>query len=273
MLEDLIQKKEGRFRESDYPKVSVIVPSLNSSTLISSTLESIIHQDYPDLEILVIDAGSSDRTLEIIKNFKDSRLRLYSVSEFSLFTMLNKGITHAYGAYINFLFPGDNYIHKHTIREMMNLALEHAHPSLVYCGTLLRDGRQEVKILYRTLSIPLLKTGKQPTSLQSCWFKSDIFRRLGKFNTQYKLRSSFDLMCRISLDEGLTVQSTHRILTDFDLRFVTRTLILRHFFETMLILNHYFGLWTVITWFFKQRDLRYYMRMWSRSLRVAFLGK
>lgn len=267
------KEPDRRYRESDLPKVSIIIPTLNSSPLIASTLESILIQDYPDIEVIMIDAGSLDRTLEVVKSLKDARVRIYSVSEYSRFTMLNKGITHAYGTYVNFMFPGDLYIHKLTLREMMILALDHNKPALVYSGTLLRYGKSEVKILYRPFTLPLLCSGKQPTALQSCWFRCDIFRKLGKFNTTYEYRAGFELLCRIGIDETYSIHSTHRILTDFDLRFITRTTIIHHFLETMKIINHYFGLWAVFVWLFKQNDTRYFFRLWWRSLRLAFLGK
>src|SRR5262249_23677584 len=145
----------------------------NCSQSIAATIGSVLIQDYPSFELIIIDAESTDRTVEVIKRFRDDRILLYSVSDYQRYEMMNKGISLAQGEYINFLFPGDFYLSKFALKLMMTLALKQKKPDLIYCGTLLRDGKSEVKILCRHLDIPLLKRGQQPTSLQSCWFKTE----------------------------------------------------------------------------------------------------
>jgi len=260
-------------RECDCPKVSVIVPTQNSSTLIGDTLESLLSQDYPDFEVIIIDASSTDRTLEVIRSLKDSRIRLYSVSSYSRYDMLNKGITHAYGTYLNFLFPGDFYIHKSVLKDVMRLSFPGPRPFLLYGGTMLRDGKSDTKILFRELSLDLLKSGRQPTSLQSCWFRSETFREIGKFNTELEQRGGYELLCRFMQNGHLTFKSTSRVVTDYDLRAVTRNMIIKHFFETMWIINKYFGLSYVAKWIFLQNDTLRYFKLWWRSMRVALFGK
>ncbi len=265
--------EESAIREADFPKVSIVIPTLNSASLVGTTLESILQQDYPDFEVLVIDSGSSDRTIQVVKSLKDHRIKIYAVSGYSRYAMLNKGITHAEGTYINFLFPGDFYIYKHSLREIMRLAIEKKLPALVYGGALIRDGRTEVKLLYREMTLDLLKSGRQPTSLQSCWFRDDVFAKIGKFNPDYEQRGGFDLLCRLMLEGKYSYASISRVLTDYDLRSVTREMVIRHFVETFKILFKYFGLGTTIAWIFKQKDSNRFIKLWFRSLKVAFLGK
>lgn len=57
--------------------VSVVVPSFNGERFISQTIKSILEQDYPGLELIIVDDGSSDRSADIVSSFKDSRLRFY----------------------------------------------------------------------------------------------------------------------------------------------------------------------------------------------------
>jgi glycosyltransferase involved in cell wall biosynthesis len=272
---DALHKKlsNQKFHDYEFPKVSVIVPTFNCAQSIALTLDSLLMQEYPDYEILVIDADSTDRTLEIVNGYRSEKIRLYSVTSSQRYEILNKGISHAKGEYLNFLFPGDFYIYRETLKTMMTLILEHEKPQLAYCGTLLRDGKSEVKILFRTLSLDLLKKGQQPTSLQSCWFKSEAFRELGKFNPSFRLRGGFEFMCRFSLKKDFRAVSIYRVLTDYDLRWVTRRMVLRHFWETLRTIGKYFGLFAMFAWLFKQKDGMRFFKLWMRSLKIAFLGR
>lgn len=264
---------EQKFHDYEFPKVSIIIPTFNCSQSISLTLDSVLIQEYPDFEILVIDANSTDRTLEIIKSYRSEKIRIYSVTSSKRYEILNKGISQALGEYINFLFPGDFYIYRETLKTMMTLVLENRKPQLVYCGTLLRDGKSEVKTLFRPLTLELLKKGQQPTSLQSCWFKAEAFHELGKFNPSFRLRGGFEFMCRFCLKKDFRVIATHRVLSDYDLRWVTRRMVLRHFWETMRTLSKYFGAFTTLTWLLYQKDTERFLKLWMRNLKIAFLGR
>ncbi len=263
----------SEFKEVDYPLVSIIIPSLNCAHSIGLTIENLLNQDYPSIEVIVIDAGSTDRTLEVVKSYRHHSIRVYSVSGYYRYEMLNKGITHASGLYVNFLFPGDFYIYQFTLKHMMGIALKHESPSLVFCGTLIRDGKSEPKILYRHLNIRILKNGLQPTSLQSCWFRRDLFLKIGKFNTTYTLRGGYELLCRFVLKGGLHTVSSPRILTDYDLRIVTKSMVFTHFRETLRTLWRYFGVISVILWLTKQKDFKRYFKIWYRAFKTSFKGR
>ena len=261
-----------KYPVTQLPKVTIVIPTYNCVQFIPLTLESVLQQDYPDFEVIIIDANSTDRTLEVVKSYYDPRVRIYSVTNNQRYEMLNKGISLATGTYINFLFPSDFYIHQNTLQAMMSLALDHDKPQLVYCGCLLRDGRSEVKVLFRDLSLDILRKGQQPTSLQSCWFRLDLFRELGKFSIDYELRGGFDLLCRFSLHGNFETASTRRVFTDYDLRGYNRQMVVRHFLDTMRAVNRHFGVFATIRWFGYQKDWARYMKLWMRSLQIAFRG-
>jgi len=272
LLETLL-RAEKKYHDYEYPKVSVVIPLYNDAVKVSLTLESILSQTYPSYEIIVVDAGSTDRSINVIKNYRDHRVHIFSVSRARRYEMCNKGISQASGEYINFLFAGDFYIHRYALLHMMETALDSKNPDLVFCGTLLRDGRREAKILLRPLSLSLMQRGQQPTSLQSCWFKTETIRHLGKFNTHYRLRGGYELLCRFCLAKNFRHVETDRVLTDYDLRQVTRAMVYRHFQETFKTILKYFGLFASLRWLFIQKDLSRLVRIWYRSVRLALLGR
>ncbi len=264
---------EEKYQDYELPKVTIVIPSFNNAKLLQQTLESVLQQQYPSFEIILVDAGSTDKTLDVIKCFKDERMRVYAVTTYHCYEMLNKGISHATGEYVSFLFPGDFYTYIHTLRYMMSLALENNKPELVFCGTLLRDGRSEVKPLYRELTLDLLKRGSQPTSLQSCWIRLNAIKEIGKFDTQYKLRGGFDLFCRFIMNKRHRIASVKRFYTDYDIRFMTSQMVITHFFETMRIVWRYYGFLATLSWFFHQKDMYRVFKLWGKHWKTAFLGR
>lgn len=254
------------------PTVSVIIPTRNCSASIALTLESIVEQRYPGLEIIAIDAGSTDHTLEILSSYPDT-IRLGAVMTDNFYEMINKGIEMAKGDYVNILYPGDFYIHHHTLLDIMTMASEHDKPHLVYCGTLLRDGKSPVKFLLRHLDLELLRKGQQPTSLQGCWFRKDTFDKIGLFSTKYHLRGGFELLCRFCLSNEFRSTSLRRALTDYDLRWVTSRSVITHFIETFMIIFQYFGWKATWVWMQRQKDTSRILDLWKRHIRIAFLGR
>lgn len=267
-----LQPKKSPYHDYEYPKVTVIIPTFNCEQLIGLTIKKIIAQRYPDFEIIVIDSGSKDRTLEVVKGLKDERIKVFSVSTYQQYEMINKGISQSSGEYINILFPGDYYLYSEVLSTIMRLALDHDKPFLAYSGTLLRFGRKEPEILYRVLNMTLLKKGQMPTSLQSCWFRRDLFQKIGKFDTTYSLRGGYDLLCRLMKYEGKSIVSINRVLTDYDLRILTPTLVMSHFWETGKLVQIHFGVLYYYRWLLKQKDIYRYFRLWWHGLKVAVLG-
>lgn len=263
-------KNPERYIGYEFPRVTVVIPSYNCAHSITRTLQSLFKQEYNDLEIIVIDAGSTDRTIQLVHSWPS--VRLYSVYRYHLYEMLNKGIQLATGRYINFLYPGDFYIQKDVLRDMMMLAIDNDQPHLVFAGTLIREGTSEVRVLYRPLDQNWLKLGHQPTSLESCWFRSDLFKELGEFNESYQLRGGFDLFCRFVLHGSLKAVSTSRVMTDYELRRVTYKGILLHFWESLQVIHARFGTWATLRWLVRQRDLIRFLRAGMHSIRLSLLG-
>lgn len=257
---------------SSLPFVTVLVPTFNCSQILPLTLDSIISQRYPHYEILVIDAGSTDRTLEML-HADYPHIRLCSAPVYEVYTILNQGVALAKGEYFNVLFPGDLYIYSKTLWHIMSLAVQKAMPDLIYCATLLRDGHSEVKFLFRYLNLSLLKRGQQPTCLQACWFKRDLFETLGGFRTDFQMRAGFDFFCRFCLHSSLRFIALRRAFIDFDLRGVTSTMVIRHFWETGQIVYFYFGKWALMKWLVRQKEVKRFGKLWLKRLYLAFIER
>ena len=100
-------------------KVSVIIPVYNAQETITKCLESVINQSYKDIEILVIDDGSKDNSVEVIKKRKDKTIKLISKKNEGAAITRNKGIEMASGKYIMFI-DNDDFIDKDYIKILVD---------------------------------------------------------------------------------------------------------------------------------------------------------
>ena len=93
------------------PKISIVIPSLNKGEFIGETLQSIINQKYPNLEVIIRDGGSTDTTVEIIKRFvsKCSYIHWESKKDEGQLMAINRGLAEAKGEIVTFLNADDVY--------------------------------------------------------------------------------------------------------------------------------------------------------------------
>lgn len=115
---------------SNHPSVSVITPSFNQGRFIEETIESVLGQDYPNIEYLVIDGGSTDNTLEILRKYGD-RLTWISEPDKGQTDAINKGFKRARGEIICWLNSDDTY-EPGAISKAVEYFLEHPDVMMVY---------------------------------------------------------------------------------------------------------------------------------------------
>jgi len=89
------------------PLISVIIPVYNGEKTIQETIESVLNQTFTDFELIVINDGSQDATLEIVERIQDPRLKAFSYTNAGQATSRNRGISHACGEYISFIDADD----------------------------------------------------------------------------------------------------------------------------------------------------------------------
>ncbi|MCW5313726.1 glycosyltransferase [Nostoc sp. KVJ3] len=89
------------------PKISVIIPAYNSEKTIKYTIESVLNQTFCDLELIVINDGSQDSTLDIVVQIKDPRIKVFSYANAGGNVSRNRGLNHAVGEFVSFLDADD----------------------------------------------------------------------------------------------------------------------------------------------------------------------
>lgn len=100
--------------------ISVIIPVYNSEKYLKQCLDSVINQTYNNLEIIVVNDGSTDKSLEIIKSYKDSRIKLINKENGGVSSARNVGLKEATGEYIMFVDSDDYLTNNNVIEELID---------------------------------------------------------------------------------------------------------------------------------------------------------
>lgn len=103
----------------DFPKVTVITVCFNAEEKLETTLTSVLSQRYPNLEYIVIDGASTDRTLSIIQKHSSELIRVYSQPDQGLYDAMNKGLLLASGEWVIYMNSGDTFYLEETLKEMV----------------------------------------------------------------------------------------------------------------------------------------------------------
>ena len=102
------------------PLISVITVCYNAAATIEETMLSVLNQTYPNVEYIIIDGGSTDGTVEIIKKSADRIAYWVSEPDKGIYDAMNKGIAVATGEYLNFMNAGDSLYDENTISEVVS---------------------------------------------------------------------------------------------------------------------------------------------------------
>jgi len=116
---------------AELPKISIITPSFNQGQYIEQTIVSVINQNYPNLEYIIIDGGSTDNTVDIIKKYEKHITYWVSEPDKGQSDAINKGIKKATGDVINWL-NSDDYYQPGTLNEIGNAFINNN--TNVVCG-------------------------------------------------------------------------------------------------------------------------------------------
>ncbi len=125
------------------PTISIIVPAYNAERTIVETVTSVQQQTYSDFELIVINDGSTDQTLELLGKVQDPRLKVYSYENGGLSVARNRGIAQASGEFIAFLDADDLWT-TDKLELQLTALQQHPEAGVAYSWTLFMDEKGEL---------------------------------------------------------------------------------------------------------------------------------
>ncbi|WP_036542820.1 glycosyltransferase family 2 protein [Nitrincola lacisaponensis] len=194
-------------------KISLITVSFNSGETIRSTLDSIAAQNYPELEYILVDGGSKDDTLDIVRAYSDLVTECISEPDSGIYDAMNKGVLHATGEIVGILNSDDFYLHGEVLREVS--ALFASDPQLeVVLGDVdfvHEDNLNQPVRNYRTGNFKpwMFRFGLMPPH-PAVFVRKSAYERVGLYKLGYKIAADFDFLVRLLLVDGAKYQIAHK---------------------------------------------------------------
>jgi glycosyltransferase involved in cell wall biosynthesis len=182
---------KGLYKSSseEKPLITVVTVVYNGAEYLEDTIKSVIEQAYDNVEYIIVDGGSTDGTLDIIKKYEDAIDYWVSEPDKGIYDAMNKGVDLGSGDWINFMNADDYFINNNAINK-----INFRECDFVYGNILLKD-KDYVISSGKEITLDDLKF--KGICHQSVFVKKTVFVRLGSFNLAYAVAADYDFFVRV----------------------------------------------------------------------------
>ena len=201
--------------------ISVVIPAYNAERTIIPTIQSIQEQTIKDLEIIVINDGSSDRTLELLSTVNDERLKVYSYPNGGLSTARNRGISKARGEFISFIDADDLWTSDKLEKQLAALQ-KNPEAGVAYSWNIVmveaEDDTKSVafisgdKVNFTGDVYPQLLTNNFIGNGSNILVRREVIDLVGEFDTSLKSCEDWDYYLRLAQKYHFAIVSEHQVL-------------------------------------------------------------
>lgn len=181
------------------PLVSIVTPSFNQANYLEETIKSVLSQDYPHFEYIIVDGGSSDGSLEIIQRYADQLAWWTSEPDRGQADAINKGFSHASGDIYAWLNSDDSYL-PGTIKRAVNYLSSHPEVAMVYADANLVDEHGNIlgRFPAQQTSFERMLRGSVHIPQQTTFYKAEIWQRIGGLDPSFFFAMDYDFWVRIA---------------------------------------------------------------------------
>lgn len=192
-------------------KISIITINLNNKNGLLKTIKSVVGQSCKDREYIIIDGGSTDGSLEVIKEYADRIDYWISEPDKGIYNAMNKGILKAGGEYLNFLNSGDCYHDSSVLEKVIKMA-----EADIVLGRDCREGYGKKAHGFNKENISLMDLWKEPINHQSAFIHKKLFEKY-TYDESYKIFADQKFFINVLIRENCSFQNIEMIVVDYDL--------------------------------------------------------
>jgi glycosyltransferase involved in cell wall biosynthesis len=177
------------------PKVSIVLPTYNGARYIKKSIDSCLNQTWKNIELVIVDDGSTDNTPEIIKSHKDKRIKYFRHEKNrGLPHALNSGFAKSTGKYLTWT-SDDNYYAEEAIERMLSF-LRERNCSFVYCDYYMFEEDSLSNQCVKLADCPALQNGNE---IGPCFLYSrEVMETIGSYDPVTELAEDYDYWIRAS---------------------------------------------------------------------------
>jgi glycosyltransferase involved in cell wall biosynthesis len=200
----LFDKKVILNKDPNYPKISIVTPSYNQAQFLEKTILSVLNQNYPNLEYIIIDGGSTDGSVEIIKKYEKYLAYWVSENDKGQTDAINKGFQKSTGEILAWLNSDDTYL-PGTFYKIVEDFRRNSGVDLIFGNIYFIDESDKrigelrfTKFDFNTL----IYEGGNLHQTGTFWTKN-IYDKVGGLNSNYKFCMDYDFFCRVAKEGKL----------------------------------------------------------------------
>ena len=183
-------------------KVSIITVCYNGEKTIRDTIKSVLTQDYPDIEYIVIDGLSKDTTIDIVNEYRGKISKIISEPDQGIYDAMNKGVKYSTGDIVGILNSDDFFENPSVISDVVKHFNSNPNASLVIGDVVYVDPNNTEKITRfyssRKFKPVKLRFGWMPPHAAT-FIKASVYNKLGNYSTDYEISADYELFVRLLL--------------------------------------------------------------------------
>jgi glycosyltransferase involved in cell wall biosynthesis len=184
---------------SPLPLVSIVTPSFNQARFLEETIQSVLMQSYPHIEYIVMDGGSTDGSVDVIKKYAGRIVSWVSESDQGQTDAINKGFNRAQGGILAWINSDDTY-NPNAVGQAVEFLLEHPDVAMVYadCNYINEPGEVIGKFASRQTDYAKLRRGYVHIPQQTMFFRAKYWQEFGPLDPTFYFAMDYDLWVRIA---------------------------------------------------------------------------